>query len=89
MWKAAQHGSCQATRADGSAGTALGWAQMGCLLLGGSWFGDLPAIMCPCAPLGLYKWAFDELIAPLVGLGVDSQDLPSCHHLCELLSVCA
>lgn len=45
--------------------------------------------LCPCAPLGFWKWAFDGLMAPARGLGAARQGviwtapIPS-HHLCHI-----
>ena len=47
----------------GFSGTALGWLGWDIHNL------DSYMPLCPCAPLSLWRWVFDGLMAPVMGLG--------------------
>ena len=57
------------TRAEALLGQPWEGAWAGCPFLRVPHMGSrLP--VCPCAPLGVWRWAFDGLTAPAMGLGV-------------------
>jgi len=66
--------------------------QTRCLFPMSHWSGFPPVFVYPCAPLGLWIWAFDGLVAHVMGLGAAWAGYYlgslSCHCWSELLCMC-